>query len=301
MALVLGFLWDTGAQYTQRLILPGLAVVMTLSSMGIRGDSLQSLKSILSFTLVGILGNFLLHGVILIGLSALIIRDQFFWNGFILLAAVPPAVAVIPFALFLRGNMDLALLGTIGAYLGALIITPLIAFVFLGAGFISPTKLLLILGELIIGPLIVSRILVSTGLSKRIDPYKGPIINWSFFLVVYIITGLNRDIFIHQPLSIIPVTVIAILTTFVLGWVIEKIGDNLHYQKEMLTSFVLLATFKNYGLAGALALVFFNPQTAVPATVTSAVGILYFIWLERRANRIHSRTKPSQASEYRQS
>jgi len=220
MALVLGFLWDTGAQYTQRLILPGLAVVMTLSSMGIRGDSLQSLKSILSFTLVGILGNFLLHGVILIGLSALIIRDQFFWNGFILLAAVPPAVAVIPFALFLRGNMDLALLGTIGAYLGALIITPLIAFVFLGAGFISPTKLLLILGELIIGPLIVSRILVSTGLSKRIDPYKGPIINWSFFLVVYIITGLNRDIFIHQPLSIIPVTVIAILTTFVLGWVI---------------------------------------------------------------------------------
>jgi len=33
LALVLGFLWDTGAKYTQQLILPGLAVVMTLSSM----------------------------------------------------------------------------------------------------------------------------------------------------------------------------------------------------------------------------------------------------------------------------
>jgi BASS family bile acid:Na+ symporter len=285
MALVLGLLWDTGARYTQSLILPGLAVVMTLSSIGISSDSFRSLKSLASFTLVAIVGNFLLHGVILIGLSALIIRDQFFWNGFILVAAVPPAVAVIPFALFLRGNMELAFLGTIGAYLGALIITPLIALIFLGTGFISPVKLLLILGELIIGPLVVSRILVSTGLSRKIDPYKGPIVNWSFFLVVYIITGLNRDIFIQRPLAIVPVVVVAILTTFVLGWIIEKIGDYFHYEKAKLTSFILLATFKNYGLAGALALVFFNPQTAVPATVTSAVGIIYFIWLEIRANR----------------
>ena len=293
LALVLGILWDTGAKYTQQLILPGLAVVMTLSSIGISGDSLRSLKSLVSFTLVGIVGNFLLHGITLIGLSALIIRDQFIWNGFILVAAVPPAVAVIPFALFLRGNMDLALLGTIGAYLGALIITPLIALVFLGTGFISPAKLLLILGELIVGPLIVSRILASTGLSKKIDPYKGPITNWSFFLVIYIMTGLNRDIFFQQPLSIVPVAIVAILTTFVLGWVIEKIGDFFHYEKAKLTSFVLLATFKNYGLAGALALVFFNPQTAVPATVTSAVGILYFIWLEMRANRKSSKNRGS--------
>ena len=285
MALVLGFLWDTGAHYTQRLILPGLAVVMTLSSMGISGDAFRSPKSLLSYTFIGIVGNFVLHGVVLIGLSALIIRDQFFWNGFILLAAVPPAIAVIPFALFLRGNVELALLGTIGAYLGALILTPLIALIFLGTGFISPMKLLLILGELIIGPLVASRILVATGLSKKIDPYKGPITNWSFFLVIYIITGLNRDIFIDQPLSIVPVIAVAILTTFVLGWIIEKSGELMHHDKASLTSFVLLSTFKNYGLSGALALVFFNPQTAVPSTVTSAIGILYFIWLEMRENR----------------
>jgi BASS family bile acid:Na+ symporter len=293
LALVLGFAWDTGAQYTQRLIVPGLAVVMTLSSMGISGDSFRSLKSFASASLLGILANFLLHGIILVGLSTLFIGDQQFWNGFIFLVAVPPAVAVIPFSLFLRGNMNLALLGTIGAYLCALIITPLIALVFLGAGFISPAKLLLILGELIVGPLIVSRILIKTGLSKKIDPYKGPITNWSFFIVIYIMTGLNRDIFIQQPLSIVPVAIVAVLTTFVLGWVIEKIGVLFHYEKAKLTSFILLATFKNYGLAGAFALVFFNPQTAVPATVTSAVGILYFIWLEMRANRKSSKNRGS--------
>jgi BASS family bile acid:Na+ symporter len=285
LSLVLGFAWDTGAKYTQQLIIPGLAIVMTLSSMGISSDTFRSPKSLVSSSLLGVIANFLLHGVILVGLTTSLIKDRAFWNGFILLAAVPPAVAVIPFALFLRGNMELALLGTIGAYLGALVITPLIALAFLGTGFISPMKLLLILGELIIGPLVVSRILVSTGLSKKIDPYKGPITNWSFFLVIYIITGLNRDIFIQQPLSIVPVAIVAILTTFVLGWIIEKIGNSLGFEKSMVTSFELLATFKNYGLSGALALVFFNPQTAVPSTVTSAIGILYFIWLEIRANR----------------
>lgn len=287
-ALVLGFLWDTGAQYTQRLIVPGLAVVMTLSSMGISGDTFRSAKAFITSSLIGIVGNFFLHGTILVSLSILLIKDQTFWNGFILLAAVPPAVAVIPFSLFLRGNMELALFGTIGAYLGALVITPLIALAFLGTGFISPLKLLLVLCELIIGPLILSRILIWTGLSKKIEPFKGPITNWSFFLVIYIITGLNRDVFIQQPLSIVPVAIVAILTTFVLGWVIEKIGNSLGFEKSTVISFGLLATFKNYGLSGALALVFFNPQTAVPSTVTSAIGILYFIWLEIRSNR-HAR------------
>jgi BASS family bile acid:Na+ symporter len=285
LALVLGFAWDTGAHYTQRLILPGLAVVITVSTMGISGDAFRSLKSFASASLLGILASFLLHGIILVGLSTLFINDKNFWKGFILLASVPPAVAVIPFALFLRGNVQLALLGTIGAYLGALAITPLIALAFLGTGFISPMKLLLVLGELIIGPLVISRILVRTGLSKKIDPYKGPITNWSFFLVIYIMTGLNRDIFFQQPLSIVPVAIVAILTTFVLGWAIEKVGNYFNFEKQSLTSFLLLATFKNYGLAGALALVFFNPQTAVPATVTSAIGILCLIWLETRANR----------------
>ncbi len=284
-ALVLGFLWDTGAHYTQRLILPGLAVVMTISSMGVTGDSFRSAKSLLSSVIIGITGNFLLHGIVLVGLSTLLIRDPLFWNGFVLVAAVPPAVAVVPFALFLRGDMDLALLGTIGAYLGALILTPLISLAFIGTGFISPGKLLLILGELIVGPLLLSRILIVTGFSKKIDPYKGPITNWSFALVIYIITGLNRDIFVRDPLSIGPVAAIAVLTTFVLGWVVEKVGNALGWEKAKVTSLVLLATFKNYGLAGALALVFFNPQTAVPATVTSAVGIIYFIWLEMRSNK----------------
>ncbi len=50
-----------------------------------------------------------------------------------------------------------------GAYLGALIITPLFALWFLGTAFIHPVKLFIIMVELILLPLIVSQVLVRTG------------------------------------------------------------------------------------------------------------------------------------------
>ncbi len=279
MSLVLGLVWDAGARYTEGLILPGLAFIMTLSTMNVSVESFRSPKILLMSSLAGIVANYLIQASVILGLNALFIENRHFWQGFILVAAVPPAVAVIPFALFLDGDKELALLGTIGAYLGGLFLTPLIALVYLGTGFLSPLKLLAVLVELIIVPLIVARVLAATGVSKRIEPWKGPATNWAFFLVIYILTGLNRDVFIRQPGSIVPVLIIAIVNTLALGWVIEKAGMFFGFNKARVTSFLLLSTYKNYGIAGGLALIFFDPATAVPATVTSAVGILYFIWL----------------------
>jgi hypothetical protein len=45
---------------------------------------------------------------------------------------------------------------------------------------------------------------------------------------------------------------------------------------------MLLGTFKNYGLVRGLAIFFFNDETALPATVTSVVGIFYIVWLEAK-------------------
>jgi bile acid:Na+ symporter, BASS family len=43
---------------------------------------------------------------------------------------------------------------------------------------------------------------------------------------------------------------------------------------------VLLGTLKNYGLAGGLALSFFDTKTALPSTVSVVFMIIYIIWLE---------------------
>ncbi|MHC4489825.1 MAG: bile acid:sodium symporter family protein, partial [Planctomycetota bacterium] len=265
-ALGLGLLWGEGATWTEGIALPALALVMTLSTTGVSGSAFRSPRTLLGPALSGLAINYGLLAGFILGLNFLLIHDEALRSGFILLAAVPPAVAVIPFTGFLKGNSTFSLIGTIGCFLGALIIMPLIALGFLGSGFVEPLQLFIIMVELIIVPLILSRILIWTGMAVRIEPVKGTITNWSFFLVSYTIVGLNRAVFLDQPLSLFPVALIAVASTFFLGWVIEKLGGLFRIDPKTLTSLVLLGTLKNYGLAGGLALALFSKRTAVPAT-----------------------------------
>ncbi len=278
-ALLLGLLWGEAAQWTEGAVLPVLALVMTLSTMGVSGGTFRSPRALLVPTLNAIVMNFALLGGIILVLNILLIRDEAFRSGFILLAAVPPAVAVIPFTGFLNGNSAFSLIGTIGCYLGALVITPLITLGLLGSSFVEPLKLLIIMVELIIVPLILSRILIGTGIADRIEPLRGAITNWSFFLLSYTIVGLNRPVFLEQPLSLIPVAIIAFASTFLLGFAIEKLGGLYRIDPKTLTSLVLLGTLKNYGLAGGLALALFSERTAIPATVSVVLMTVYIIWL----------------------
>jgi len=277
--LVLGLLWGKGAHWTSPLTLPALAVAMTLSVMGIPGTIFRSPRSLAGPALSGIVMTYAVLSALILGMSFLFIREKNLWNGFVLVAAVPPGVAVIPFTYFLNGNSFFSLVGTMGAYLGALIITPLIALWFLGTVSIDPVRLFVIMTELILLPLIVSQILVRTGGSKRIEPFKGMVTNWSFFVVTYTIVGLNRQVFLDRPLSLLPVAVIATASTFLLGWAIKGIGKVFRIQPGTVTSLILLGTIKNYGLAGGLSLALFSRDTAVPATVSTIFMTVYIIWL----------------------
>jgi BASS family bile acid:Na+ symporter len=285
MALALGLVWGDGAQKTEQLMLPALALVMTIAVMGITGNVFRSFKLFAVQGMTGIFMSYAIHGVFLIGLSWLIIQDVSLRNGFIIIAAVPPAVAVIPFSIFLKGDDTFSLFGTVGAYLGAFVITPLIALIFFGSGFISPVKLLTLILELIILPVILSRVLIWTRLARTLEPVKGILTNWSFFLVTYTIVGLNQKVFLSEPLSILPVAFVAAAGFFLLGWLIERAGIILGFEKNVVVSLVLLGTLKNYGLSGGLALSFFDEKTAIPSSVSVVLMIIYIIWLEYRKKR----------------
>ena len=280
LALCLGLLWGEGARWTQGLTLPALAFVMTLSTMGVTGGAFRPPRALLVPALAGIAMNYFLLGSVLLLLGQFLIGDPALRSGFVIIAAVPPAVAVIPFTFFLQGDSTFTFVGTVGAYLGALILTPLIALWFLGGDFISPGKLFMIMVQLILIPWVASRVLIRAGLASRIEPIKGKLTNWSFFLLTYIIVGVNREVFLMQPLSLAPVAVIAVASTFLLGWGIEKAGNFFRVPHGKVVSLVLLGTLKNYGLAGGLSLALFSNQTAVPATVSSVFMIIYIIWLQ---------------------
>ena len=210
------------------LVLPVLAVVMTLSTISITTDDLKSLKSFPYSILVSVLLNYVILGGILLTMAWWLIDDRELWVGFVLLASVPPAVAVIPFSYTLGGDTAFSLRGMIGAYLLALAITPVMMMIFLGIGFINPLEVIIVLGELVIAPVIVSRILLFTGAAKHIDRWRGGVINWGFFIVVLTVIGLNQQVILGEPAIILPIAIIGLITTFVLGYALKLVAKPLN-------------------------------------------------------------------------
>jgi bile acid:Na+ symporter, BASS family len=280
LAMTAGLLLPGAAPLMKHLILPALALAMTLSTMEIGNEIFSRPRSLLFPALLGIIMNYIILGNVIIGLSALLIRDEELWTGFVLLAAAPPAVAVIPFSSFLRGNGPLSLIGTVGAYLGALVITPLIAITLLSTAAFDPLKLILITLELIVLPLAFSRLLIRKGWRERIEPYRGTVVNWSFFIVLYTMVGLNRDVLLGHTWSLLPVAFIALLSMFLLGFLIDWVCGLLRIPKETRMSLVLLGTLKNQGLSSGLALTLFSQEAAIPSTVATMIMIGYIVWLD---------------------
>ena len=279
LSIVLGLFLGDGAQWTRNLVIPGLAVIMTVAVMGIPNSVFRSPRSLVIPTLVGLFLNYGLHGGVILGLSSLLIREEALQAGFVMVAAAPPAVAVIPFTVILKGDGPFSLVATVGGYLGALILMPLITFGLLGSGYADHGKLVWVMVELILAPLAVSWLLRRTNLSEKLEPYKGAVTNWGFFLVTYTIVGLNRSVFLTQPLSILPVFLVALAAIFLLGWTIESIGRLFKIDPQKRISLVLLGTHKNTGLAAGLALTLLGERTALPATVSTVFMIVYVVWL----------------------
>lgn len=279
LSIILGLAAGQAAPGLEPLVLPALGLVMTLALLEVSGDSFRTGQGLALPVLAGLGLNFGLHGGLILGMSALLSPNEAMYTGFVLLAAAPPAVAVVPFTVLLRGDRHFAFFGTIGCYLGALAITPLMSVGLLGAAFIHPLKILKILLLLIVLPLVISRLLRWTRLAPRLEPLRGALTNWSFALITYAIVGLNQDLFRHTPASLLPAVFIALVSTFGLGWAISGIAGLVGVSRERTVSLVMLGTLKNAALAGGLALSLFDKQTAVPATVSAIFLIVYFIWL----------------------
>ncbi|MBI4634168.1 MAG: hypothetical protein HY742_09800 [Deltaproteobacteria bacterium] len=282
LGLLAGMIADKGTFWTLPFVLPALALVMTLSTLGIPNNVFRTPRALLPQALLGTSMNYVVLGNFIIGVSAVLIREEALWTGFVIMAAVPPAIAVAPFTNHLEGNVSHALTGTAGAYIGSLIIMPLIAFGLLGSGSVEPFRLAVVMLELIVLPLLVSRLILAKGWNEKIEPLKSRLTDWCFFLVIYTIVGMNRNLLLQRPSILLPVIIVVVASTFLLGFIIEWVGGLFRINRESLTLLVLFGTLKNYGLAGGIALYLFGPVTALPTVVATVFMLIYIIWLGYR-------------------
>jgi len=259
--------------------MPALALVMTLSATNITSRDFTTLKDMPRAILLSLLLNYVVMGGIILLMARWLIDDSELWAGFVVLATVPPAVAVVPFSYMLGGDTLFSLMGMTGAYLAALVLMPAAIALFLGVEFFDPVGLLLILGQLIVIPIVVSRILLFTGLAQRIKRWRGTIVNWSFFIVLFTIIGLNRQAFFGEFDVLLRMVIIAIVISFILGYIIELVTKALHFKRETSISLILMGTLKNYGLASGILLALFSERAAIPASICTVFGILRLVWL----------------------
>ena len=280
LALVVGIAFGDGAAYTRPTVTPVLAVIMTLSLVGVSSSVFSRGRRLVKPAFTALLLNYVLLGGLLVLLAFVLLDDPDLRAGFVLMAAAPPAVAVIPFTYRLGGDVSFTLVGSVAGHLAAFVLMPLLTVGLLGSSLVEPRQLLLALLQLVAAPFLISRLLRMSGpIVRWFDKHRGLLLNWGFFVVVYTIIGLNSSAFLRFDRAIIPVAVIAFCSTFVIAHAVFWGSRIASPTREMRVSYAVMGAWKNYGLAGAIALLYFGEAAALPAAVTTAFAILNFIAL----------------------
>jgi bile acid:Na+ symporter, BASS family len=276
-ALVLALLVPGAAPYLRPFLLPVLGLVIMISLLPIGPEAFKSPKTVLVNAAAGIGVNYLiLTGVILAG-ARLLISDPELRTGFILAAATPPAVAVVPFAEMLGGSRTLSLFGMVGGFVAAFLLLPLVTLVFIGSDVVEPGRLVVILLVLIVVPFLVSRLFRAVRLDTAAEPYKGSVTNVCFGIAFFIMVAANHDTIIHQTSVLVLPIVVGILIMAVSGGVVTAVSMLLSVDRRTRVSLVLLATLKNYAISAGLGLLLFSERTALPSVIMTIIMIPYII------------------------
>lgn len=291
MALFCGIVLPQAAIIGTVLTLPALTIILTITPLKIPRGFFRRPGHLISSAIRGNVMSYLFWGNLIIFTGIFFNLDVNLWIGLVLIAAAPPAIAIISLSNLFKADAILSIAGLAGAYLGALLIAPLIVFGFFKDIPLNYWIIIALVVELILLPLVISRIAVEKEWDKVIEPYEGIIIDGCFFIVFYTITATNRDLLVRWSLDLTLIAVVASVCVILAAFVILKIGGFFHLAENKIISLLLLGTMKNYGLAGGIALIIFSSVSALPALIFAAVNFVYTNWLQYKINNINSGPK----------
>lgn len=198
-------------------------------------------------------------------------------SGWILEAAVPPAISVISFSCLWGGNAESTTVSLVVAYITSLALTPIITLLFLGEA-VSETILLYYIGILIVVPLACSRMV---RMARIPVAYKNMMINVAFFVLVVAVAGASRDKLFTAGTAIIALAIVAILRTFGIGLLYHHHCKTHGRSRKDAVAETLFVTYKNTGMAASLALVLVGAEAAMPMAVCMVVEIFWLIFADK--------------------
>ena len=286
LALICGIILPQGLFLGKILILPALMVILTFTLLRFPRGFFRRPGPLLSALIRSNVMNYLVLGNFIILASIFLIHKQELWVGMVLIAAVPPSVAIIPLGNLFRVEKTSIFTGLAGAYLGALLIIPLIGLGFFKYIHLNYWTIILLILELILLPLALSRLAVDKAWDKIIEPYEETIIDYCSFIVFYTIIASSRNIILDWSSDLFVIALIAFVSTFFFAFALGKIGNYFYSHENKITFFLLLGTIKDCGLAGGIALILFNQEAALPSLIFAIFTFIYLNWLKYKMRHI---------------
>ena len=250
-----GFPADLSGPVQQATLIVAMAFSLTeISFRGISpGEELRGIALSAAMT-YGVLGA-------LVFAFALLSPDPLIRSGWVLMGAVPPAVAVVPVTSLLRGNVRRALISEAVLYFVGLVAVPGLSLLFLGES--VPVQTLVLQTLLLIGiPVLLSRPLRAW---KPVHEARPVAVCVSFFFLVLAIAGSTRSTLLAQPSLAAGLGLLAFARTLGLGLVILALTKLLAVPRETQIAAVTFAGFKNLGLTVVLASTVFGALASLPA------------------------------------
>ena len=176
---------------TKEISMGALALLMTISLTNIRLSDTKARRLSRDAVLTLALNYGYLSGVIL--LIGSFFGEELWW-GWVLMAAAPSAISVVPFTSILKGDTHKALFSTSVNYLSALVLMPVISLALIGSA-VSVMSLVSSLLLLIVLPMAVSRALMRWEIRQE---HRASVTNIAFFVLIFAVAGSNREAFLND-------------------------------------------------------------------------------------------------------
>jgi len=280
-----GLIFDGAASAVGFLTIPALMVIMTVSTTQFSVREFIPPTRVVRPVLAALVLNFVLLGSVILLLAWWLMPTRDLWIGCVLVAVAPPGAAIIPFTHVLRGDDRLSMQGTFGAYLVCLLLTPALVQLLTGTSAVSPSALIRIILLLVLAPFIAAQLINASFAGPYVRRWRGNIINWGFFFVVFTVVGLNRSVFLGGPRLLAAESAPALVSSFGLCFLVDYLGKRFGVTRATRSSALLLSTIKNSAFASAIGLSLYGEASSVPGAVFSAWYALYFIYLGMKGER----------------
>jgi BASS family bile acid:Na+ symporter len=228
---------------------------------------------------LGILLNYIVFGIVILISSFFFSQSQDIHYGFVVIAASPPGVAIIPFTFMLKGNLKRSTIAMLGGFLASIILAPFIIKFLTGNDQLEILPLFFEMIKIIIIPMLISRIYLLKPFKAITFKIRGQVVNWGFALIIFTAIGLNRAVFLSQFGLLLHIGLVLFISIFVLGQVYDYILYKAKVKIQDRISQNLILTLKSSGFSVVIAMELFGGDAVIPSAMLSIFVLCYLLFL----------------------